>query len=65
MGFTILGLPKYNEALGLYECEVIELGGESYKLYDSTLEGLNVKKKDLIIENLTQAQETLKDFPTH
>lgn len=65
MGFTSLGLPRYNEALGLYECDVNESGAEAYKLYDITLEGLNVKKKDLIIENLTQAQEILKDFPTH
>jgi len=61
--FTSLGLPRWNDQLGLYECE-ITTNRETSVIYDLTMEGLQKQKMDIIRENLQIGQEQLTKFPS-
>ncbi len=68
MKFTSLGLPYYDENLGLYACEYtvdygMESGGSGI-IYAHTLKDLQEKKRQFIIKNLELSKEELANWPS-
>lgn len=64
MKLTSLDIPRYNETLGMYECEVCTTGEQPYMLYDTTLEGLQEKKVQLITRSLNIARKVYEEIFT-